>query len=132
LLPGSVVFESGKAVLLPTPGNQEVLAQLKRYLEKNPNVTVMRIEGHTDNKGAQENNLKLAGERALAIKQGLVAQGVAAERLLAVGYGSKKPIADNDTEAGRAQNRRTEFKIAVLFGKPYRGINPLAGGTEFK
>jgi OmpA-OmpF porin, OOP family len=132
LLPGNIVFESGKAILEATPGNEEVLGQIRRYLEKNPNVTVMRIEGHTDNVGSAEANLKLSGERALAIKLGLVARGVSPDRLLAVGFGSKKPIADNATEGGRAQNRRTEFKIAVLFGKPYRGLNPLGSGTEFK
>jgi OmpA-OmpF porin, OOP family len=132
LLPGNIVFQSGKAVLEATPGNEAVLDQLKRYLDKNPNVTVMRIEGHTDNVGSTDGNLKLSGERALAIKVALIAKGVAADRLMAVGFGASKPVADNATDAGRAQNRRTEFKIALLFKKPYRGLNPLGGGTEFK
>lgn len=129
---GNIAFQSGKATLESTPENDAVLGQLKQYLEKNPNVTLMRIEGHTDNVGSAEANLKLSGERALAIKNALVAQGVAAERLVAVAFGPQKPVADNATEEGRAKNRRTEFKIAKLFGAPYRGLHPLAGGTEFK
>jgi OmpA-OmpF porin, OOP family len=132
LVPGNIVFDSGQTALKLSPENQTVLNQLLQFLSENPKVTQIRIEGYTDNVGKPDSNLKLAGERALAIKQWLVAQGVTAERVLAVGFGQDKPIADNATPAGRAQNRRTEFKIAAVNGRPYRGVPVLGGGTEFK
>lgn len=132
LLPGNVVFDSGKAVLSNAPENQTILTQLKQFLIDNPKVTAVRIEGYTDNVGQAAGNLKLSGERALAIKTWLVTNGIAADRVIAVGFGQEKPIADNATPAGRAQNRRTEFKIATANGRPYRGVPVNGGGTEFK
>ncbi|MCC6289995.1 MAG: OmpA family protein [Chitinophagaceae bacterium] len=69
------------------------------------------IEGHTDNTGAVRHNQVLSGKRALAIKMYLVKKGVAHERMTASGFGSEHPIADNNTEAGRAKNRRVAFKV---------------------
>ncbi|MEN9581729.1 MAG: hypothetical protein RJA70_4738, partial [Pseudomonadota bacterium] len=82
--------------------------------------------------GTEEDNLKLSGERALTIKKALVDRGIKAERIIAVGFGKKKPIAANTTEEGRAQNRRTEFKIAAINDRNYMGLSPKGGGTEFK
>ena len=132
LLPGNVVFDTGRAILSPTPENQTILTQLKQFLLDTPKVTTLRIEGYTDNVGKPESNLELSGKRALAIKHWLVANGVAAERVVAVGFGQEKPIADNATPEARAQNRRTEFKIAAVNGRPYRGVPINGGGTEFK
>lgn len=131
-LPGNIVFETGKATLQANAGNEEILDQLKAYLDKNEKVTLMRVEGHTDNVGKPPDNLKLSGERALTIKKYLVGKGIAEKRIVAVGFGESKPVADNATEEGKAQNRRTEFKIAEVNGKPYLGMDPKAGGTEFK
>lgn len=69
------------------------------------------IEGHTDNTGSVRHNQVLSGKRALAIKTYLVNKGVSHERMTASGYGSEQPIADNNTEAGRAKNRRVAFKV---------------------
>lgn len=132
LLPGNIVFATGQTILSPTPENQAVLAQLKQFLIDNPKVTTLRIEGYTDNVGQPESNLKLSGERALAIKKWLVFNGIPDERIVAVGFGQDKPIADNSTPEGRAQNRRTEFKIAAVNGRPYRGVPINGGGSEFK
>jgi hypothetical protein len=137
LLPGNVVFDTGKAVLSPAPENQVILNQLKQFLIDNPRVSTVRIEGYTDNVGQAAANLKLSGERALAIKQWLIANGIAAERVMAVGFGQEKPIADNSTAAGRAQNRRTELvrsssefgDLAVAnIGRSSRGCCRPAGG----
>ncbi|HEY6557128.1 MAG TPA: OmpA family protein [Polyangiaceae bacterium] len=130
-IPGNIVFDTGQATLQQGAGSEVVLDQLLLFLNENPQVTKLRIEGHTDNVGKQPDNEKLSGERALTIKRYLVDKGVAKERLLAVGFGQNKPVADNATEAGRAQNRRTEFKIAELGGRKYMGRDPTAGGKVF-
>jgi outer membrane protein OmpA-like peptidoglycan-associated protein len=130
-IPGNIVFDTGQATLKQGAGSEVVLDQLLLFLNENPQVTKLRIEGHTDNVGKQPDNEKLSGERALTIKRYLVDKGIAKERLLAVGFGQNKPVADNATEAGRAQNRRTEFKIAELGGRKYMGRDPTAGGKVF-
>lgn len=130
-IPGNIVFDTKKATLKEGAGSEVVLDQLKIFLDENPQVTKLRVEGHTDNVGQPADNEKLSGERALTIKKWLVGKGIAKERLIAVGFGEKKPIADNSKEEGRAQNRRTEFKIAELKGKPYLGMDPTAGGKVF-
>lgn len=129
-IPGQIVFESGSAVLKPE--SDAALNQLKQYLDETPRVTKLRIEGHTDNVGQAPANETLSGQRALAIKLALVAKGIAKERLLAVGFGQSKPIADNTTEDGKAKNRRTEFHVAELGGKKYLGLDPSGGGKVFE
>ena len=129
-MPGEIQFESGKAVIKPE--SESIIDALKNYLDKTPRVTKLRIEGHTDNVGSPESNEKLSGERALAIKKALIAKGVKAERLLAVGFGQNKPVADNATDDGKAKNRRTEFRVAELGGKKYLGLDPTGGGKVFE
>jgi len=86
------------------------LDKLVNLLNQNPGVKV-EIGGHTDNVGNAAENLKLSQNRAKSVVDYLVTKGVDAKRLLAKGYGSTKPIADNTTENGRARNRRTEMKV---------------------
>jgi OOP family OmpA-OmpF porin len=134
-IPGNIVFDTGKSTLQEGPARAEsekVLEQLKLFLDENPQVTKLRIEGHTDNVGKPEDNLVLGGQRALTIKKWLVDKGVKPERVLAAGFGEQKPIADNSTDQGRAQNRRTEFKIAELNGKKYLGMDPTGGGKVYE
>jgi OOP family OmpA-OmpF porin len=102
-------------------------------LDEHPRVTKLRIEGHTDNTGTHAHNLDLSGKRALAIKAWLVAKGEKPERLIAVGFAETRPIADNSTAEGKAQNRRTEFHMAEMDGRPYLGrpVNGPAGGQTF-
>jgi outer membrane protein OmpA-like peptidoglycan-associated protein len=69
------------------------------------------IEGHTDNTGKADKNLALSQKRVDAVKAYLVKKGVDASRLTAVAYGDTKPVGDNKTAAGRAENRRVEFKV---------------------
>ena len=71
----------------------------------------VRVEGHTDNEGSAELNQSLSQERAEAVMAYLADKGVASSRLSAVGYGQNRPIASNDTDAGRAQNRRVAFTV---------------------
>ena len=84
------------------------LNKVVEVLNDNLGLTI-EIEGHTDNVGSVKYNQMLSEKRALAVKKYLVAKGISADRLRAVGYGMSKPIATNESEAGRAKNRRVEM-----------------------
>ena len=84
------------------------LSNIVDVLQKNPNMYI-RIEGHTDNIGSMEYNIDLSQKRAHAVKNYLVGKGINESRVSIVGFGYKKPIAPNDTEEGRALNRRAEI-----------------------
>jgi len=131
-IPGQIEFDTGKATFKAGGGSDAVVDQLKKFLDENPKVTKLRIEGHTDNVGVATENLTLSGQRALTVKNAAIAKGVAKERLLAVGFGQTKPIADNTTDDGKAKNRRTEFRIAEIGGKPYLGQKEDGGGKVFE
>ena len=73
---------------------------------------VIEVGGHTDATGSTELNQALSQLRAEAVRAALIAQGVDAARLRAVGYGESRPVADNDTDEGRARNRRVELAIS--------------------
>jgi len=86
------------------------LNTVKQFLEENPSVEIS-IEGHTDDEGSASYNKQLSRNRAKAVYQYLIEEGIAEARLKFEGYGAEQPIAENDTEEGRALNRRTEIKI---------------------
>jgi outer membrane protein OmpA-like peptidoglycan-associated protein len=86
------------------------LDKLIRYLEQNPELRI-EIGGHTDNVGTSSYNLTLSQNRADAVKQYLIDNGIDTGRLVSKGYGDTQPIDDNQTEEGRANNRRTEIKV---------------------
>ncbi|MCX7953837.1 MAG: OmpA family protein [Bacteroidales bacterium] len=104
----NIFFEFGKAVLLP-----ESFPELNRtaeFLKNNPTIEI-EISGHTDNIGSEAFNQKLSERRAQAVADYLVSKGVDIKRMTVVGYGMSRPIAFNNTEEGRAMNRRVEFKV---------------------
>ena len=103
-----ILFETNKATL--TPNLKENLAKIAGILivYKEPNIIV---EGHTDNVGHKDYNQKLSEDRAGAVRNYLIEQGVAEARLTAVGHGLDKPIADNSTKEGKAKNRRVDLVI---------------------
>lgn len=101
-----VNFETAKAEL--TPGAREVLDRVAVSLAAYPEIRV-EVAGHTDNKGSRGYNVRLSQKRAESVRDYLVSKGIAADRMVAKGYGPDKPLATNDTEEGRAQNRRTEL-----------------------
>ena len=76
--------------------------------------TVIRVEGHTDSTGTEEYNLDLSARRAVAVKNLIAQKGINPSRLETVTYGETRPIATNETEAGRQMNRRVEIKIAPI------------------
>lgn len=101
-------FKSGSAVV--NPAGVKEISKVARLMVENPNTTVI-IEGHTDSRGKAAANKRLSEQRANAVRNVLIKQGVNASRVRAIGYGPDQPIADNATEAGRAQNRRVIAKI---------------------
>ena len=104
-----VHFATGSSKILPD--SFPMLQEIADVLRTNPGIKKMAVEGHTDNKGKPAMNKKLSQDRAASVVKWIVAHGVEDGRLEAHGYGQEQPIADNKTDAGRAQNRRVEFKI---------------------
>ena len=88
------------------------LQKLIDFLGLNPGVKI-EVSGHTDNKGSLQANQILSENRAKAVYQYLIANGINAGRISYKGYGQTQPIATNETDDGRSQNRRTEFKIVA-------------------
>jgi len=86
------------------------LGKLASFMKLNSDVKI-EIGGHTDNVGSDDDNTSLSQKRADSVVEYLLSQGIEADRISAKGYGETSPIETNDTEAGRAKNRRTEFKI---------------------
>lgn len=76
--------------------------------------TVVEVAGHTDSVGGDEVNQRLSEQRANAVTQFLIAQGINSQRFITVGAGKRYPIASNDTEAGRAANRRVEITLVPV------------------
>lgn len=103
-----LTFETGKAVLKPESETQ--LKNAVAIMQAFPKVKI-KIGGYTDNVGKPESNLKLSGDRAKNVMMEIVKRGVASARMSAEGYGDKNPVASNDTEAGRAQNRRISISV---------------------
>jgi len=129
-LPGPVVFETGSDKLKPE--SDPVLEVVNEYLKAKPDITLLRIEGHTDMDGNDAANQTLSEKRALSVARWLVAKGTDCKRLLPVGFGESKPVAgtkDKQTEDEKAQNRRTAFHNAALKGKPIGGM-PVDGGGK--
>lgn len=103
----NILFDTGKATLKAE--SSSALAPVGELLKSDAGLK-LEIQGHTDNVGAAAANLKLSQERALAVKTYLIQTfGVSASRLTTAGFGDTKPVADNKTDAGRAQNRRVEL-----------------------
>lgn len=90
--------------------SKDVLMAFAEYLKERPNINV-EIQGHTDNVGNASANQALSANRAFTVKALIESYGVDGKRVTAKGFGSSKPIADNNSETGRAKNRRTEFLI---------------------
>jgi outer membrane protein OmpA-like peptidoglycan-associated protein/tetratricopeptide (TPR) repeat protein len=104
----NVFFETAKWELKPE--SMVELDRLVALLKANPEKKI-EIGGHTDNVGSDETNLTLSNNRAQSVVDYLIKKGITSTRLTAKGYGETQPIDTNDTEAGRAKNRRTEFRV---------------------
>lgn len=103
-----IEFETGKAVIKEV--SYPILDEVLELMKSRPSVRI-GVYGHTDNRGSNALNTRLSRERAAACRNYLVNHGISARRLESQGFGPTRPIADNNTEEGRARNRRVEFKI---------------------
>jgi outer membrane protein OmpA-like peptidoglycan-associated protein len=107
-IPSSVTFDTNSYAIKPS--FQPVLTQVAQTLNQNPEV-IAQVVGHTDSTGQPAYNQTLSVNRAESVTTYLASQGVAPQRLSATGMGASQPIADNNTEAGRAANRRVEIYL---------------------
>jgi outer membrane protein OmpA-like peptidoglycan-associated protein len=103
----NLFFDTGKFTILPNSIPE--LKRIAKIIQENKLKVV--IEGHTDNVGEDAANLTLSEQRANAVKEFLVKEGCNPNQLSTKGFGKTKPVAPNDTEKGRAQNRRVELKL---------------------
>lgn len=119
--PEPVSFKADSAEL--TPESAKDLALIKAYLDKTRFISTLRIEGHVTSGKDEATRIKLSQQRAVTVTRWLVSKGIDCKRLIAVGFGSSKPI----VEAGEPGNERIEFVHAALNGHAIGGL-PLDGG----
>ena len=104
-----------------------MLAKVKLWLDQKRDITLLRVEVHSDDDGDPGASQALSEARALAVCKQLVGLGADCKRVLPVGFGGSKPLADNGTADGKAKNRRVEVRPAAMRGKPLGGM-PVDGG----
>ncbi len=104
-----VLFDTGKYTL--KTDTQVTLAKVSGIIQAYPGLT-LQVEGYTDSVGADDYNQKLSENRANAVRDFLIKQGVAPGSITATGYGKNDPVADNGTAAGRQQNRRVQLVVS--------------------
>jgi outer membrane protein OmpA-like peptidoglycan-associated protein len=105
---GDLLFDSGSSSL--SGGAQQRLSQVAQTLKRYPETDVV-VKGYTDAAGSETMNLRLSEDRANNVRNYLIGTGVAAHRITAIGFGEQFPVATNDTESGRQQNRRVELEL---------------------
>ena len=117
---GDVLFDTGTATLKAGAG--ERIDRLAAFLNENANTRVM-IEGHTDSRGSETYNEQLSRRRAQAVADALLTRGIPSSRFEIIGRGEEVPVASNDTDSGRQQNRRVEIVFSDQSGKFAQGAN---------
>lgn len=122
--PENITFDTGRADVKPQ--FQPVLSRLSQSIQQYPD-TIVQIEGHTDSTGAASFNQTLSENRAESVRSYMTQRGVESNRLIAVGYGASRPVADNGTPQGRAQNRRVEVLIVPAQAQQPGAMQPAPG-----
>lgn len=120
VLDNPVTFKTGSIEL--TDEGKTALKLVKDFLTAKDYISLLRVEGHSDNAGNESELQKQTEQRAMAICRWLVTNGIDCKRLIAVGFGSTKPVESNDTPGGKASNRRIVFALAALRGKMIGGM----------
>ena len=112
-MPGAITFGFDSSALQPQfrPVLDDLAMTLNEY-----NQTIIEVAGHTDSVGDAAYNQNLSEQRAATVANYLAGRGVMRDRMITIGAGETRPIASNDTEAGRAQNRRVEITLVPLQG----------------
>lgn len=110
-MPSNVTFQSDQSNV--EPQFYEALNSVAAVLQKYPK-TLVDVYGHTDSTGSDQYNLELSNRRAMSVANYVSGRGVDPRRVYVTGYGEARPIASNNTESGRAQNRRVEIQISPL------------------
>jgi OOP family OmpA-OmpF porin len=108
VISGGILFKTDSAKLEPNAA--DLVTRVAEAMKKHPDLKIS-VVGHTDNTGDYNYNIQLSERRAKAFANALIKEGVAADRLTAVGVGPQSPVATNDTAEGRAQNRRVELVL---------------------
>lgn len=127
-IPGKLEFDVDKATIRNDAGSTEILSTLTDVLKENASVNKIRIEGHTDNTGSADHNRTLSKERADAVAKYLTDHGIDKTRIETVGHGPDKSLVPNDTPANKQINRRTEFHVVEVDGKPF--VDPTTVATS--
>jgi OOP family OmpA-OmpF porin len=122
-----VQFAYNSAVILKT--SDFIIEAVTKILQDHPEIKKVSIEGHTDSKGGDAFNKALSQQRANAVMKALIKKGIDKKRLSAKGYGEEKPLDTNDTEEGRANNRRVEFHIVEQEGALGEGATSGTGAS---
>lgn len=108
VISGGILFATDSAELAPSA--EDLVKRIAVVMKQNPDLNIS-VVGHTDNTGDYNYNVRLSERRAKAFANALINNGVAANRLTAVGVGPQSPVATNDTAEGRARNRRVELVL---------------------
>lgn len=121
-----ILFAVDKALIV-SDANEDI-RQVAEFMQQYPDIRIT-LEGHTDSDASEKHNLRLSKRRAEAVKAALVARGIAAGRMDTIGYGESRPIADNETLNGKAQNRRV---VAVAKGSEVirSGVTPASADRK--
>jgi|GEM_PF-1084027 len=119
ILMGKIFYDTAKSTIKSE--SYPILDDVVDVLNKNPNVSLVEIQGHCDSRGGDVYNRRLSDSRAHSARNYIMSKGIEGSRLTARGYGESQPIASNSTAAGMAQNRRTEFVILEKDGHPVAG-----------
>ena len=109
-------FDTGRATIKPVSNG--LLDAVAQVMKDHPELALVEVQGHTDNRGGKIYNATLSAARAETVKNALVQRGIAANRLTAKGYGMDVPIGDNETDEGRQKNRRVQFVVKEKKGGP--------------
>ncbi|MGE5186119.1 MAG: OmpA family protein [Acidobacteriota bacterium] len=104
-----IQFDFDKATI--KDASTSLMTEIADVIKKNPQIKKIRVEGHASSEGNAQHNKQLSDDRAKSVMKWLTDHGIPVAELSSQGYGSDKPIADNNTEEGREQNRRVEFTI---------------------